>query len=77
MSLSHQNHIFMGRSYKQCLPKIAQKVKHSAKLEQFAISRWSISNRRKQLCDVRSCDTKSSFALKEKKTYESHYIILY
>ena len=53
----------------------------SFKLEQFAISRWSTSNTGKQLWDVwdqvASINIKSSFALKEKKAYHSHWITLY
>ena len=45
---SCENGIFMARSYKQSLPKIARYVRDDAQLEQSAISRSSVSNKKLQ-----------------------------
>ena len=50
MVLSCQNQIYMARSYTQCLPKIAQRVKD---YEQFAIDRkesFALKEKKAYLC---------------------------
>ena len=63
------------RNYGSFLPKIAQNVEDSGLIEQFAVSRSSISSRGSN-CDMfeitASVNTESSFAMKEKKAYHSH-----
>ena len=58
------------------LTMLAQEVKNDALIEQFSISKSSISSRGKQLQyvldHVASVNIGGSFALKEKKAYHSH-----
>ena len=60
-----KNQIFTARSYTQCLPKIAQKVKDNCLIG--AILLFPEGQHR-----TRGINIKSSFALKEKKAYQSH-----
>ena len=75
--------IFLPRSYRQCLSKIAQKLEDNVQIEQFAISRLSVSNMGgggggregggESNCELFEITSKVWYwKMKETKAYQSH-----